>query len=113
MIPLLKIKVDTLLLSILQFYVVARGFEREPFLSCENMPQYQSRIRLYYTPVGALCCKCVRPDMRYCSRSRRFHPDPGTKHISIPPRHMTSHMPRISNMISQHYSYMDTTSHTI
>src|ERR1041385_9325031 len=27
--------------------------------------------------------------MRYCSRSRRFHPDPGTKHISVPPRHMT------------------------
>src|SRR3954466_8973136 len=31
----------------------------------------------------------VRPDMRYCSRSRCFHPDPGTKHISVPPRHMT------------------------
>src|SRR4051812_17436852 len=27
--------------------------------------------------------------MRYCSRSRCFHPDPGTKHISVPPRHMT------------------------
>src|SRR4051812_22523618 len=51
--------------------------------------------------------------MRYCSRSRCFHPDPGTKHISVPPRHMTSHMPRISNMISQHYRYKDTTSHTI
>src|ERR1041385_257455 len=43
--------------------------------------------------------------MRYCSRSRCFRPDPGTKHISVPPRHMTSHMPRISNMISQHYRY--------
>ena len=32
---------------------------------------------------------CVRPDMRYCSRSRRYNPDPGTKHISVPPRHMT------------------------
>src|SRR4051812_17437160 len=31
----------------------------------------------------------VRPNMRYCSRSRCFHPDPGTKHISVPPRHMT------------------------
>src|ERR1041385_1894280 len=31
----------------------------------------------------------VRPDMRYCSRSRCFHPDLGTKHISVPPRHMT------------------------
>src|SRR3954471_10135295 len=30
----------------------------------------------------------VRPDMRYCSRSRCSHPDPGTKHISVPPRHM-------------------------
>src|SRR3954468_21593085 len=27
--------------------------------------------------------------MRYCSRSRCFHPDPGTKHISVPPRQMT------------------------
>src|SRR3954464_205999 len=33
--------------------------------------------------------KLVRPDMRYCSRSRCFHPDLGTKHISVPPRHMT------------------------
>src|SRR4051812_22090151 len=33
--------------------------------------------------------RSVRPDMRYCSRSRCFHPDPGTKHISVPPRHMT------------------------
>src|SRR3954463_16089302 len=31
----------------------------------------------------------VRPDMRYYSRSRCFHPDPGMKHISVPPRHMT------------------------
>src|SRR3954469_7007742 len=31
----------------------------------------------------------VRPDMRYCSRSRFFHPYPGTKHISVPSRHMT------------------------
>src|SRR3954467_14952525 len=31
----------------------------------------------------------VTPDTRYCSRSRRFHLDPGTKHISVPPRHMT------------------------
>src|ERR1041385_501326 len=31
----------------------------------------------------------VRPHMRYCSISRCFHPDPGTKHISVPPRHMT------------------------
>src|SRR3954463_6689318 len=27
--------------------------------------------------------------MQYCSRSRCFHPDPGTKHISVPPRQMT------------------------
>src|ERR1044071_5786061 len=31
----------------------------------------------------------VRPDMRYCSKSRCFHPNPGTKHISVPPRHTT------------------------
>src|ERR1044071_2458802 len=31
----------------------------------------------------------VRPDMRYCSRSRCFPPDLGTKHISVPLRHMT------------------------
>src|SRR3954471_12686675 len=55
----------------------------------------------------------VRPDMQYCSRSRCFHPDPGTKHISVPPRHMTKPYARISNMISQHYRYKDTTSHTI
>src|SRR3954471_19539055 len=55
----------------------------------------------------------VRPNMWYCSRSRCFHPDPGTKHISVPPRHMTkSYIPDF-NMISQHYRYKDTTSHTI
>src|SRR3954470_17479725 len=54
----------------------------------------------------------LRPDMRYCSRSRCFHPDPGTKQISVPPRHMTkSYIPDF-NMISQHYRYKDTTSHT-
>src|SRR3954465_8143152 len=31
--------------------------------------------------------------MRYCSRSRSFHPDPGPKHISVPPRHMTKSYP--------------------
>src|SRR4051812_48552547 len=57
--------------------------------------------------------KVVRPDMRYCFRSGRFRPNPRTKHISIPPRHMTkSYIPDF-NMISQHYRYKDTTSHTI
>src|SRR3954469_25226705 len=27
--------------------------------------------------------------MRYCFRSGRFRPNPRTKHISVPPRHMT------------------------
>src|SRR4051812_21953849 len=27
--------------------------------------------------------------MQYCSRPRCFHPDLRTKHISVPPRHMT------------------------
>src|SRR3954470_20948617 len=35
-------------------------------------------------------CPHERPDMRYNSRSRCFHQDPGTKHISVPPRHMTT-----------------------
>src|SRR3954471_5969936 len=51
--------------------------------------------------------------MRYCFRSGRCHPDPRTKHISVPPRHMTkSYIPDF-NMISQHYRYKVTTSHTI
>src|SRR3954462_5025472 len=51
--------------------------------------------------------------MRYCFRFGRFHQNPRTKHISIPPRHMTkSYIPDF-NMISQHYRYKDTTSHTI
>src|SRR3954471_7380369 len=55
----------------------------------------------------------VRPDMRYCFRSGRCRPNPRTKHISVPPRHMTkSYIPDF-NMISQHYRYKDTTSHTI
>src|SRR4051812_18889833 len=54
-----------------------------------------------------------RPDMRYCFRSGRFLPNTRTKHISFPPRHMTkSYIPDF-NLISQHYSYKDTTSHTI
>src|SRR3954464_13976648 len=51
--------------------------------------------------------------MRYCFRSGRFRPNPRTKHISVPPRHMTkSYIPDF-NMITQHYRYKDTTSHTI
>ena len=55
----------------------------------------------------------VRPDMRYCFRSGRCRPNPRTEHISVPPRHMTkSYIPDF-NMISRHYRYNDTTSHTI
>ena len=50
----------------------------------------------------------VRPDMRYCFRSGRFHPNPRTKHISVPPRHMTKSYISDFNMISQHYRYKDT-----
>src|SRR4051812_32171316 len=58
-------------------------------------------------------CVIVRPDMRYCFRSGRFRPNPRTKHISVAPRHMTkSYIPDF-NMISQHYRYKDTISHTI
>src|ERR1041384_3815832 len=51
--------------------------------------------------------------MRYYFRSGCFRPNPRTKHISAPPRHMTkSYIPDF-NMISQHCRYKDTTSHTI
>src|SRR3954451_3608730 len=51
--------------------------------------------------------------MRDCFRFRCFRPNLRTKHISVPPRHMTkSYIPDF-NMISQHYRYKDTTSHTI
>src|SRR3954468_7299328 len=60
-----------------------------------------------------MSCLAVWPDMRYCFRSGRFRPNPRTMHISVPPRHMMrSYIPDF-NMISQHYSYKDTTSHTI
>src|SRR3954468_6665864 len=51
--------------------------------------------------------------MRYCFRCGRCRPNLRTKHISVPPRHMTkSYIPDF-NMISQHCRYKDTTSHTI
>src|SRR3954468_21227769 len=50
--------------------------------------------------------------MRYCFRSGRCRPNPRTKHISVPPRHMTKSYISGFNMISQHYRYKDTTSHT-
>src|SRR3954471_12714063 len=55
----------------------------------------------------------VRPDMQYCFRSGRFRLNLRTKHISVPPRHMTKSFIPDFNMISQHYRYKDTTSHTI
>src|SRR3954467_11069912 len=51
--------------------------------------------------------------MRYCFRSGHFRPNPRSKHISVPPRHMTKSCIPDFNMISQHYNYKDTTSHTI
>src|SRR4051812_38978872 len=51
--------------------------------------------------------------MRYCFRFGHFRPNPRTKHISVPPRHMTTSYIPDFNMISQHYNYKDTTSHTI
>src|SRR3954469_23824275 len=51
--------------------------------------------------------------MRYYFRSGCFRPDPRTKNISVPPRHMTKSYISDLNMISQHYRYKDTTSHTI
>src|ERR1043165_9825271 len=47
-------------------------------------------------------------DLWYCFRSGRCRPNPRTKHISVPPRHMTkSYIPDFS-MISQHYRYKET-----
>src|SRR3954463_740148 len=64
-------------------------------------------------PFRCMTYHFVRPDMRYCFGSGRFRPNPRTKHISVPPRHMMkSYIPDF-NMISQHYKYKDTTSHTI
>src|SRR3954462_8545310 len=51
--------------------------------------------------------------MRYCFRSGRFRPNLRTKHILVPPRHMAKPYIPDFNMISQHYRYKDTTSHTI
>src|SRR3954463_6348304 len=50
--------------------------------------------------------------MRYCLRFGRFRPYPRTKHISVPPRHMTKSYILDFNMISQHHRYKDTISHT-
>src|SRR3954469_20425857 len=51
--------------------------------------------------------------MRYYFRSGHFRPNPRTKHISVPPRHMTKSYILDFNMISQHYRYKDTPSHTV
>src|SRR3954467_15794484 len=51
--------------------------------------------------------------MQYCFRFGRFRPNPRTKNISVPPLHMTKSYIPDYNMISQHYRYKDTTSHTI
>src|SRR4051812_7888108 len=50
----------------------------------------------------------VRPDLWYCFRSGRCRPNPRTKHIPVPPRHMTKSYISDFNMISQHYRYKDT-----
>src|SRR4051812_7754410 len=71
-----------------------------------------SKLRLR-EPKDMNCSSSVRPDMRYCFRSGRCRPNPRTKHISVPPRHMTKSYILDFNMISQHYRYKGTTSHTI
>src|ERR1041384_5837760 len=59
------------------------------------------------------CYQVVRPDMRCCFRSGRCRPNPRTKHISVPPRHMTKTYIPDFNMISQQYKYKKYTSHSI
>src|SRR3954467_1652086 len=51
--------------------------------------------------------------MRYCFRPGRFRPNPRTKHISIPSRHMTKpYAPDFQHDITT-LQIQDTTSHTI
>src|SRR4051812_16253947 len=72
-----------------------------------------SEVRVFITNHISVEKYLVRLDMQYCFRFGRFRPNPRTKHISVPPRHMTeSYIPDF-NTISQHYRYKDTTSHTI
>src|SRR3954469_25773287 len=70
----------------------------------------------FITPFGIFCYTSmpfVRPDMRYCFRSGRFRPNPRTKHISVPPRHMTKpYAPDFQQDITT-LQIQDTTSHTI
>ena len=58
--PFCKLKLIRFYFIFCKFYVGARGFDREPILSCENKPQHQFGNCLYYTPVGALRCKRLR-----------------------------------------------------
>src|SRR4051794_5625767 len=95
-----------------------------PKLRCLSLLEYLSGVHMgipklerltledVLSPSSIAHLKTVRPDMRYCFRSGRCRPNPRTKDISVPPRHITkSYIPDF-NMISQHYSYKDTTCHT-
>src|SRR3954468_1119520 len=78
--------------------------------STSNSRVCLAKLRLLPKTTSSLII--VRPDMRYCFRFGRCRPNPRTKHISVPPRHMTkSYIPDF-NMVSHHYRYKDTTSHT-
>ena len=60
MMPPCQLKLIRFYFIFCKFYVAARGFEREPFLSYESKPQHQFGNCLYYTPFGALRCKRLR-----------------------------------------------------
>ena len=78
--PFCKLKLIRFYFIFCKFYMTARGFEKEPFLSYENMQQHQSGNCIYYTPVGALRCK------RLCKANVRERDTPshlyGTSHMS-------------------------------
>ena len=52
MIPFCKLKLIGFYFIFCKFYVAARGFEREPFLSYENKPQHQFDNCIYYPLPG-------------------------------------------------------------
>ena len=78
--PFCKLKLIYFYFIFCKFYVAARGFEKEPFLSYENKPQHQFSNYLYYTPVGALRCK----HLRIANVERQTPPNHlyGTSHMS-------------------------------
>src|SRR3954462_214403 len=85
------------------------SFLHSPSSGCKIRPEYFQLMEMLVMCPGSITLGflllTVRPDMRYCFRSGRCRPNPRTKHISIPPRHMTKSYIQGFTMISQHYTY--------